>query len=43
MRMFADRVLPVLQRDHAFAAESSTTAGASVAAGGPAGGLFAPA
>jgi hypothetical protein len=41
--MFADRVMPVLQRDRAFAAESSTTAGESVAAGRPAGSLFAPA
>jgi alkanesulfonate monooxygenase SsuD/methylene tetrahydromethanopterin reductase-like flavin-dependent oxidoreductase (luciferase family) len=43
MRMFADRVMPLLQRDRAFAAESSTTAGESVAAGRPAGSLFAPA
>jgi alkanesulfonate monooxygenase SsuD/methylene tetrahydromethanopterin reductase-like flavin-dependent oxidoreductase (luciferase family) len=43
MRMFADRVMPVLQRDRAFFEPSSAAADESVAAGRPAGSLFAPA
>jgi alkanesulfonate monooxygenase SsuD/methylene tetrahydromethanopterin reductase-like flavin-dependent oxidoreductase (luciferase family) len=43
MRMFADRVLPVLQRDHAFAAETSGPLAVSTAASPSAPSLFAPA
>jgi alkanesulfonate monooxygenase SsuD/methylene tetrahydromethanopterin reductase-like flavin-dependent oxidoreductase (luciferase family) len=43
MRMFADRVMPVLQRDRAFSEPSSPEADESIAAGRPADSLFAPA
>jgi alkanesulfonate monooxygenase SsuD/methylene tetrahydromethanopterin reductase-like flavin-dependent oxidoreductase (luciferase family) len=44
MRLFADRVLPVLQRDPAFApARPEPEAAQPAAAGKPAGGIFAPA
>jgi alkanesulfonate monooxygenase SsuD/methylene tetrahydromethanopterin reductase-like flavin-dependent oxidoreductase (luciferase family) len=43
MRMFADRVLPVLQRDHAFAAETSGPLAVLTAASPSAPSLFAPA
>jgi alkanesulfonate monooxygenase SsuD/methylene tetrahydromethanopterin reductase-like flavin-dependent oxidoreductase (luciferase family) len=42
MRLFADRVVPVLQRDPAFAAPASAPDVATTA-GQPAGGVFAPA
>ena len=42
MRLFADRVMPVLQRDHAFAAPSGAAA-AEIAAVPGATGIFAPA
>jgi alkanesulfonate monooxygenase SsuD/methylene tetrahydromethanopterin reductase-like flavin-dependent oxidoreductase (luciferase family) len=43
MRMFADRVMPVLQRDRAFAAETSGALAASIPVSQPAPSLFAPA
>jgi alkanesulfonate monooxygenase SsuD/methylene tetrahydromethanopterin reductase-like flavin-dependent oxidoreductase (luciferase family) len=42
MRLFADRVMPVLQRDRAFAAEPGAGAAAAPVVS-PAGGIFAPA
>jgi alkanesulfonate monooxygenase SsuD/methylene tetrahydromethanopterin reductase-like flavin-dependent oxidoreductase (luciferase family) len=42
MRLFADRVVPVLQRDPAFAASASAP-DVATPAGQPAGGVFAPA
>ena len=44
MRLFADRVMPVLQRDPAFAGPvTSPAAEAPATAGQPSGGIFAPA
>jgi alkanesulfonate monooxygenase SsuD/methylene tetrahydromethanopterin reductase-like flavin-dependent oxidoreductase (luciferase family) len=43
MRMFADRVMPALQRDRAFAAETSGASAASIPVSQPAPSLFAPA
>jgi alkanesulfonate monooxygenase SsuD/methylene tetrahydromethanopterin reductase-like flavin-dependent oxidoreductase (luciferase family) len=43
MRLFADRVLPVLQRDPAFARPASLTSGAPTDTGARATGIFAPA
>jgi hypothetical protein len=44
MRLFADRVMPVLQRDPAFASASpGAGVGARPTSGAPAGGVFAPA
>ena len=44
MRLFADRVMPVLQRDPAFAARARAVAAETPAPPGqPAGGIFAPA
>ena len=43
MRLFADRVMPVLQRDAAFAGPAAPGAGAAAPAGPRAEGLFAPA
>jgi hypothetical protein len=42
MRLFADRVIPVLQRDPAFASPPSS-ADARPASGAKPGGVFAPA
>jgi alkanesulfonate monooxygenase SsuD/methylene tetrahydromethanopterin reductase-like flavin-dependent oxidoreductase (luciferase family) len=43
MRMFADRVMPLLQRDRAFAESGPTATGASVTTAPSPSGLFAPA
>lgn len=43
MRLFADRVLPTLQRDPAFVAPADKARPAAVAAGGRKGDMFAPA
>jgi hypothetical protein len=43
MRLFADRVMPVLQRDPAFRAPASCAAEAAAAPGQRAEGVFAPA
>jgi hypothetical protein len=43
MRLFADRVMPVLQRDTAFARPTVPAPGAAAPAGPRAEGLFAPA
>jgi hypothetical protein len=42
MRLFADRVIPVLQRDPAFTSAPATN-GAGATSEAPAGGVFAPA
>jgi alkanesulfonate monooxygenase SsuD/methylene tetrahydromethanopterin reductase-like flavin-dependent oxidoreductase (luciferase family) len=43
MRLFADRVIPVLQRDPAFASDRSSAGAAGQASGASASGVFAPA
>ncbi len=44
MRLFAERVLPVLRRDPAFAGDSiDAPAGTPVTPSQPAGGIFTPA
>jgi len=43
MRLFADRVMPVLQRDPAFAAPAAQPGEPAAAAAPPPGGVFAPA
>jgi alkanesulfonate monooxygenase SsuD/methylene tetrahydromethanopterin reductase-like flavin-dependent oxidoreductase (luciferase family) len=43
LRLFADRVLPTLQRDPAYAAPKAATAGAEAPRRAASGGIFAPA
>jgi hypothetical protein len=43
MRLFADRVMPTLQRDAAFAAPPASSGPPEVTAVGQAEGIFAPA
>jgi hypothetical protein len=43
MRLFADRVMPVLQRDPAFASARPGAGGEVRLSGAPSGGVFAPA